>query len=147
MGFDLSQQFTYHPAGGMKPHQPPAATNPWTNPQPSTPSTQQSDGWNPWTNPPATAPFSNTGHHYIYQPVPSSAAETRQQQAAPTASVSFSSNWSQQAVCSPSYANTVRNYHQPAASSLWRDPTSTPIPSCIPSFLLRTCFNRETFVK
>ena len=143
MESDMSQQFTYHPGGGMKPHQPPAATNPWTNPQPSTPSTQQSTGWNPWTNPPATAPFSDTGHHYVYQPVFSGAAETPQQPtarsswsnpAAPTASISFSSNWSHQVVCSPSFATTVRNHHQQTDSSLWRDPTSTPVPSSIPSF-------------
>ena len=124
MGFD--EQFTYHPGGRRMPYQPPAANNPWTNPQPSTPSTQQSNAWSPWTNPPAptsftpaTTPSSNMSHHYVYQPAFSSGAEPRQQPAArnpwtnppPTPSVASSSYWSHHAVYNPSFAGSVRPCH------------------------------------
>ncbi|CAF9940178.1 MAG: hypothetical protein ALECFALPRED_008476 [Alectoria fallacina] len=71
---------------------------------------------NPWTNPPATAPSSNTSHHYVYQPAFSNGAEPRQQPAvpnpwtnppAPTSSVSSSSNWSHHAVYNPSSAGST----------------------------------------
>lgn len=140
MGFDLRQQFTYYPGEEKKPSQPTPATNPWTTPQPLTPSTQQSNAWNPWTNPPAPAPPPTTTHNHVHHPVSSSAAETRQQPPAPnpwtnppapTPSISISSNWSHQAVYNPYFTNTVRPDHQSASSNLWPDQTSTPNPSCI----------------
>lgn len=142
MAFDLRQQFTYHPGEEKKPSQPTPATNPWTTPQPSAPSTQRSNAWNPWTNPPAPAPSPNTSPNYVHHPVSSSAAQTRQQSAAPnpwtnppapTPSISISSNWSHQAVYSPYFTHIVRPDRQSASSSLWPDQTSTTIPSCIRS--------------
>lgn len=111
---------------------PGAANNPWSNPPPSTKSAQQSHGWNPWSNPPhsnqstqqsndwnpwsnppasnhftpATAPSSNMSHHNTYQPV------TRNPWTNPPAPPS-SSNWSNNAVYSPSSAGSVRVHHQP----------------------------------
>ena len=141
MGFDMSHRFIHLPVGERPPHQPPASTNPWTNPQtnpqPSNPSTQQSNAWNPWTNPPTTAPSANTSHRHVYQPVPSSVAEPNQQPGArdpwtnlpaPTPSFSFPSNWSHEIVYKPSFADSVRPYHQSATSSLWTEPTFKPVP-------------------
>ena len=112
MTFDTSEELIHYPGRGMVPHQP------------SSSSTQQSNGWNPWTNPPITAPPSNMSPHYVYQPT------TSQQPAAPnpwtnppasTTSTSYSSNWSHHAVHNSSFTNSVRLYHQSAASSLWTD--------------------------
>ena len=83
MRLEMSQQFTYNPGGGTTPHQSGAPTNPWANPQPSAPSTQQSSSQNPWTNPPATVGPSSTSHHCVYQPVSTCAANPTQQPAAP----------------------------------------------------------------
>ena len=112
---------------------------------------------NPWTNPPATAPSSNTSHHYVYQPTSSNGAEPRQQPAvrnpwtnppAHTSSVSSSSNWSHHAVYNPSSAGSVRPYHQPAARDPWTD--SQPLHRSLHVFrhvLLRMCFHCVNFCR
>ena len=126
----MSNQYIYNPGGGLTPHQPRPATNPWTNTQSSNQPTQHSNAWNPWTNPPTAVAPSNLFYHRIYQPVSPSDPNAYQLAAVrnpwntpptPTPSASHSFNWTHTFVHIPPIAGSVGLYKQSFVGSLWTD--------------------------
>ena len=96
-------------------NQHPRMWNPWLDPQPSTQLNQHPRPWNPWTDPPITAPSSNASHHYVYQPVTRS-GNSHFHQSAP------SPNASHHYVYQPVTRSGTAHFQQPVV----RDPCKNP---------------------